>query len=177
MNIDNVKKLKATLEAERALGEKAHLGFNMADVFGKSKTAGGQYEDHLNTCGSIACMVGWAFVIQHPEFADENGKVAIPSLRTFGTMEYPGGARYRVDDVIEEAKKWLGFEDKESAKEFFGLSRSTLALEHISLDDALAHLDDIIATEKYVPWKDELVYTPQQLAENAASSMMEAFSA
>lgn len=152
MNIENLTKLRDTLITERALGKDAHMGFNMADL---SRGVNEYYPDHLNTCGTTACLAGWCFAIQHPELANKNGHIEIPSFRSGVPIMYPNYETYSPSRAASEAAQWLEI-DKDEAEELFGFSGRPMDLSLITLDRALQHLDAIIAAGEFKCW-DETV--------------------
>ena len=126
------------------------LGFNMCD-FGARGGHDDRYypiKDHLDACGTVACLGGWCYAILHPELADDQGVILVPSCRA-----YDGAGR----KVLQEAGDWLGLTREEAHWLFqFDMDTSSQSLSKVPLERALAVLDRIIETGEIIRscWKD-----------------------
>lgn len=79
-------------------------------------------------CGTTACLAGWAWTLKH-------GSVGPVKSSTMFVM----------------AREWLGLGLK-PAIELFGLTTAHTKLAGITQQQAIDHLDEIIAAGEYVPW-------------------------
>lgn len=138
MNLENMKRLRNALLTERARG-RPRLGFNMQEYATKSSNVGGRLIDHLDNCGTVACLWGWTTAIRAGLLAQE-GPVFAPEL-------------FIEDfDDISKATEWLGLTEKQ-ADDFFMLTPRDDA-DLVTLDQALAHLTSIIEAEEWQPWPE-----------------------
>jgi hypothetical protein len=159
INVENFQKLRDTLLAEQAKGKEARLGFNMVNLVatvGEDIVEAVSYvEDHLNTCGTVACLCGWCFVIQHPEAISEDGTIKIPRFDLLGdfSVVLPDNVNYTTGRAVNEAAEWLGLTQSQ-ANDLFMLHEGKEYISKITLESALAHLNRIIKLGEFVRWRD-----------------------
>lgn len=152
VNIENFKRLRAALTPDPETGKSPvipGLGFNMIDLGARVGVASNPHssnysytnvEDHLDACGTVACMGGWCYALSHPELVQDDGTILIPSIHTIA------GNR-----VVSEATAFLGLTGAEAYR-LFKLSNSHLSIASIPLERALAAIDRIIKTGEVEAW-------------------------
>ena len=127
MNIENVIKLRATL---RIVQERRPERFDMGQFLRVYNGEG--VEPDPTECGTVACIGGWAFMLQLPPGAD----VKDPNLYAY---------------LERDAADWLGLDQYEANHWFYGgwarwSDGDYRGLSDLTIDHALTFLDEVIAT-------------------------------
>lgn len=139
MNLHNLRRLRDHLAGLKEHGNEHR--FNMADFLGCPGEEPASNPD--NECGTAACLAGWATMIG----MDEAGFCVRTVERLESDLEWVGM------DVESYAMEWLDLTTSEASRLFYGdWSPHCPHLSLITIDEAIEHLDEILAGRRTVDY-------------------------